>query len=102
MQGYIVEYGFIPDDDYVNTVPTPEYFGYYLGANDSKTLSMWVIEPRVAVPTVTVEDLLPDDYEEVTIDSELSSFGIVREFQPQMIIADAVQFIQDQIDSFPE
>jgi len=102
MQGYIVEYGFQLDPDYVNTVEDPEYLGYFMGHNDAKTLGMWVIEPVVLVPSVTIPDLLPDDYEEVTIDTELTSYGIMRTFLTYLNISDAIDFIQSQVDTIAE
>jgi hypothetical protein len=102
MQGYIVEYGFVPDEDYVNTNPTPEYLGYFMGVDDALTRVMWVIEPVVLTPTVTIEDLLPAEYEEVTIDTDINSFGLVRKFLPSMNIEDVIDFIQAQVDSIAE
>lgn len=100
MDVYIVEYGWFPDSVLVNTPVDAEYAAYWLATDEKKLRAMWVVEPVVDTPTVPIEDILPDDYETLTLEADVTKYGFIRQYLPFENIETVVQEVTTQLESF--
>jgi len=91
---YEIPIDFIPNTDFINTPPDNEYLAWRLSTNPLQGTSLWVINPVVDTPTVTIEDLLDGvDYKEITINDDTNTYGYVRQLLPN----ESIETVEEEI-----
>lgn len=92
--GYITPIDWIPNPNFVNEPPDYEYLAYRLSADVKTGRAVWAIEPVVASPTVTIDNLLLNvKYETIEISEDLTKYGFTRNLYPQNTINEVEDII---------
>lgn len=94
---YETSLDYTPDVQYVNEPRnTMEYYAWRIGLNEKYAL--WMFKPAVTSPTQDlVDDILPEDYQQIIVDDDLQKYGFFRTFLLDQTIADVEQFFTEEL-----
>ena len=100
---YEIDINWFPEPDNVNSRTGIEFTGWRIGINTVGGLGLWVfdgVDPESS--RNVLDDVLPDEYNIITIDDDLAKYGYVRTMLPQSSIVEVEEAFNTNKDFITE